>query len=161
YAEGREPLERLARETAPEGALGHNLFVRLALPSAHRTYLAGLRLERQAAALRVVEAGGLHAPAPRGGPPAAPAPVQAAAPPPCRGTRSPAPRPRRGTGPTATAPFWRCPQCPAGPAGRADATNSGPPNDTDERRTTLRRLCRPGVNPGPRRGRSPVNGTQH
>jgi hypothetical protein len=70
YPEGREALDRLARELAPEGAYGHNLFLRPNLPAAQRTYLAGLRLERQAAALRVVEAVRRHAAAHGGRPPA-------------------------------------------------------------------------------------------
>jgi hypothetical protein len=70
YPEGREALERLARELTPEGAYGHNPLLRPNLAAAQRTYLAGLRLGRQAAALRVVEAVRLHAAAHGGRPPA-------------------------------------------------------------------------------------------
>src|SRR5262249_20285684 len=69
YAQGHEPLERLQPESAPGGPRGSNLLLRNTFATVFRVHQTNVRLERQVAALRCVEAVRGHAAAHGGAPP--------------------------------------------------------------------------------------------
>jgi hypothetical protein len=69
YAEAREPLEKLRRQHLLGGRYGANILLRLLMPAVLKTREATVRLDRQVATLRCVEAIRLYAATHGGKPP--------------------------------------------------------------------------------------------